>query len=211
MILIREIRILRTDREQETRQALLNRIRRRLKLRDEHFSFQIIRHTLDARKKPQIYDVYTVCVTGLANEAARIRKAGDDSVAAFQPAAYPDGRLSGSSRKAEENGPSCAPAVRSAQNRPVIIGAGPAGLFCALLLSLYGRKPLILERGNPIEERSRDVADFWNSGHLDPDSNVQFGEGGAGTFSDGKLLSRIHDPEGRVRFVLEKLVQAGAP
>lgn len=93
--------------------------------------------------------------------------------------------------------------------RIVIVGTGPAGLFAALRLAEYGLAATVLERGRSIEERVRDVQRFWSLGELDPESNVQFGEGGAGTFSDGKLTTRVNDPN--IRYVLEKLVAFGAP
>lgn len=93
--------------------------------------------------------------------------------------------------------------------RPIIIGTGPAGLFAALLLAMAGQSPLLIERGQPIEQRQLDVARFWQGGLLNPESNIQFGEGGAGTFSDGKLTTGIKDPF--CRAVLEELVLAGAP
>ncbi len=92
-----------------------------------------------------------------------------------------------------------------------VIGAGPAGLFCAWLLAKNGYEPVIFERGKRVEERQADVEDFWNGGPLDPESNVQFGEGGAGTFSDGKLNTQVKDRTGRNRFVLETFVGCGAP
>lgn len=95
------------------------------------------------------------------------------------------------------------------QQSPVIVGAGPAGLFCALLLAREGYKPIVLERGKDVDRRIQDVEKFWNTGELDPESNVQFGEGGAGTFSDGKLTTRIDDE--RVGLVLETFVKHGAP
>lgn len=97
-------------------------------------------------------------------------------------------------------------------DKPIaVIGAGPAGLFCAYLLAKSGYHPLILERGKCVEERQRDVETFWETGKLNPESNVQFGEGGAGTFSDGKLNTLVKDKFGRNRFVLETFVQFGAP
>lgn len=95
--------------------------------------------------------------------------------------------------------------------RPVVIGVGPCGLFAGLLLAQMGFRPLILERGKKVRERTVDTFGLWRKGLLDPESNVQFGEGGAGTFSDGKLYSQIKDPEHRGRKVLTELVEAGAP
>lgn len=96
-------------------------------------------------------------------------------------------------------------------HRPVVVGSGPAGLFAAWFLAKEGYRPLILERGKKVEERKKDVEMFWNEGVLNPDSNVQFGEGGAGTFSDGKLNTSVNDKYGRNRKVLELFVHAGAP
>jgi hypothetical protein len=97
------------------------------------------------------------------------------------------------------------------EKRPIVVGSGPTGLFCALLLAKCGANPLILERGKKIEDRISDIDVFWDKGILDTESNIQFGEGGAGTFSDGKLNTLIKDKEGRGRFVLEEMVKAGAP
>lgn len=95
------------------------------------------------------------------------------------------------------------------KKRPVVVGSGPAGLFCAWILALAGCRPILLERGACVEERQRDVEEFWKSGILNPMSNVQFGEGGAGTFSDGKLNTLVKDTSGRNRFVLETFVRFG--
>ncbi len=93
--------------------------------------------------------------------------------------------------------------------RPVVVGFGPAGMFCALLLAENGYKPIVLERGDNVDERVKKVQTFWQGGELDESSNVQFGEGGAGTFSDGKLMTRIKDP--LCRYVIEQFVKFGAP
>jgi uncharacterized protein len=99
-----------------------------------------------------------------------------------------------------------------AASRPLIIGSGPCGLFCALLLARAGRKPILLERGKPAGDRARDVTGFWRRGWaFNPESNVQFGEGGAGTFSDGKLYTQIRDREHRIPWLLKEMVAAGAP
>ena len=96
-------------------------------------------------------------------------------------------------------------------SRPVIVGLGPAGLFAALILAQSGFKPIILERGKAVRERTKDTFNFWRKSALNPESNVQFGEGGAGTFSDGKLYSQIKDPKHYGRKVLQEFVKAGAP
>lgn len=98
---------------------------------------------------------------------------------------------------------------RKSDKRPVIVGAGPAGLFCGLILSEYGLNPIIIEQGKTIEERQKDVEEFINNGKINIKSNIQFGEGGAGTFSDGKLTSGIHDP--LCKIVLNRFVEFGAP
>ncbi len=165
--------------------------------RDEIAELTILRHSIDARKKPKLFQVYTLGVK-LKNDAIEektVKRCKNKDVSVSQDNNYIF-KVSG------EN---------ELDNRPVIVGMGPAGLFCAYMLSIYGYDPIILERGFDVETRTKDVEDFWNGGALNPDSNVQFGEGGAGTFSDGKLNTLIKDKRGRNREVLRIFAQCGAP
>ena len=179
-------------------EELLEKKLRRL-LREENVSFRIVRHSVDARKKPELFDVYSVWVDpGNAKKEAylkkRLRQYGACEAA---PVKY----------HFPEREEGC-PRLLS---RPLVIGSGPAGLFCALTLAEQGYKPLLLERGRRMEERVRDVETFFETGVLQPFSNIQFGEGGAGTFSDGKLTTNVRDRFGRRERVLNEFVEAGAP
>lgn len=158
---------------------------------DQLRDIKLVRRSIDARKKSDVHYVCAVTVTA-QDEPALVRRAGNPNVALVESEPY---RF---------------PAVRRASSLPpVVVGMGPAGLFAALYLARSGVPCVILERGRPVEERTADVERFWSTGKLDPASNVQFGEGGAGTFSDGKLTTGIHDP--RISSVLESLAAAGAP
>lgn len=155
----------------------------------------IVKRSLDARKKPQLFYVYVVDVSLPPKEENRIlKKSKNPQIQAIQPFRYefPVKQYQGN-------------------HRPVIIGMGPAGLICGYVLAKAGFRPILLERGKCVEERSQDVEDFWNTGRLNVESNVQFGEGGAGTFSDGKLNTLIKDKYGRNREVLRIFVEHGAP
>ena len=198
MIQIQQLR-LRPDHSQED---LERKIRKELALKDaQPLQYKILRQSVDAHKRPDIYLVYTVEVS-LPNESSVLKRCRrNDRIVRSERKTYRMPLLSPAARPGQE---------KKEDMRPVIIGAGPAGLFCAYLLAHAGLKPLILERGGSVEERSEDVRRFWETGKLDPESNVQFGEGGAGAFSDGKLNSAIKDPEGRVRFVLETFAKFGA-
>ena len=171
------------------------KIRKTLRLsKKETFTYEIMRKSLDARKKPSLFYVYCIYVSTPKEEAV-VQKIHQPSVSIVKENRY-------SFPAAGET-----PLV----HRPVIVGAGPCGLFAAWQLTLGGYAPLVLERGKSITGRKKDVETFWEKGILDPTSNVQFGEGGAGTFSDGKLNTVVKDPSGRNRYVLETFVKSGAP
>ncbi len=164
----------------------------------KHIEFTIVRHSIDARKKPELYDVYTVDVkTGLSKpqEEKLVKKLREKNVQYVEPAVYTVPNA-GSEKLLE---------------RPIVIGAGPAGLYCALMLAENGYQPIVIERGKPVRERILDVENYWRTGELNPESNIQFGEGGAGTFSDGKLNTMIKDRSGRIGKVLRTFVEEGAP
>ena len=152
----------------------------------------IYKEAIDARRKDNIHFVYTVDVA-VADELRLVEKTRDLSVTFAPTETYQLPKLG----------------EHKLEHRPVIVGTGPAGLFAGLLLSELGFRPLLLERGDDVDNRAEKVRRFWLQGDLDPNSNVQFGEGGAGTFSDGKLTTNIKDP--RCRKVLADLVAAGAP
>ena len=164
---------------------------RLLRVREKDIlSLRLLRRSVDAREEVRL--VYTVEVS-LKEEAAVLRRCRSRKISRAQPApAYIP--------------PSPLPMP---ETPPVVVGAGPAGLFAALVLARAGLRPILLERGRPVERRKADVERFWATGELDLTSNVQFGEGGAGAFSDGKLNTGTRDP--RHRFILETLVSCGAP
>lgn len=153
----------------------------------------IVRRSVDARKKPELYFNYVLDIQ-VKNQAEVYRRCDKRQVTIQENQEYlfPVSGYQG-------------------QIRPVIIGTGPAGLFCGLMLARAGFKPILLERGKAVKERIRDVQRFWDTGALDAQSNVQFGEGGAGTFSDGKLNTLVKDKYGRNREVLRIFTQKGAP
>ncbi|WP_449471007.1 NAD(P)/FAD-dependent oxidoreductase [Sphingobium chungangianum] len=156
----------------------------------------IVRRGNDARRKSAIQLVYTVDVE-LVDEAALLeRLAGDNDVRRRPDTDY--------------RFVTHAPQGWSGK-RPVVVGAGPCGLFAGLILAQMGFRPIILDRGKVVRERTKDTWGLWRRAELNPDSNVQFGEGGAGTFSDGKLYCRVKDPRFLGRKVLEEFVAAGAP
>ena len=176
-----------------TESDLRKRIAKALHVQGQEFQYEIVRQSIDARNKSDKKFVYTVDVK-IENEKKILKKAANANISYIEkkPYLFPSGgtdKLTG---------------------RPVIIGSGPAGIFCAWYLARAGYRPLVIEQGEEADKRLESVEKFWKNGILDPDSNVQFGEGGAGTFSDGKLNTLVKDPVGRNHEVLKRFVEAGA-
>jgi uncharacterized FAD-dependent dehydrogenase len=167
--------------------------------RQDLLSVAVARRAWDARKRSAIELVYSVDFS-VADEAALLRRHARDKVLARTLGPAPD-----TSYRPVARAPARLP------KRPVVIGTGPCGIFAALILAEMGFRPIILERGKVVRERTKDTWALWRRNVLTPESNVQFGEGGAGTFSDGKLWSGIKDPQHLGRKVLTEFVEAGAP
>ncbi|SKB71980.1 hypothetical protein SAMN06296386_104169 [Lachnospiraceae bacterium] len=198
MIRINQIR---SDHELEPKE-LKKKAGRALHVRPEELqNLKILKKSVDARRKDRILYIYSVLVTA-HNEKKLVQKANSRDVSIYQLPEYRLPRVSADSSDAEK--------VAESNGRPVIVGFGPAGMFCALSLASAGLRPIVLERGSDVDTRSDKVKKFWEGGELDPESNTQFGEGGAGTFSDGKLNTLVHDESGRNRFVLDSFVRFGA-
>ena len=166
---------------------------------DELLGFTVFKRSYDARKRSAVVLIYSLHVD-VKNEAAVLARLGHDIH--LMPAPDTDYKFVAGGEQL---------AGHSNEPRPIVIGTGPCGLFVALILAQMGLRPLILERGKQVRERTVDTFGFWRKRELNPESNVQFGEGGAGTFSDGKLYSQIKDPKHYGRKVLTEFVKAGAP
>lgn len=192
MIRLRQINI---NVLENSDQKLLEKCAKKLKISVSDIKeFYIIKKSLDARKKPDLYYSYEVDIK-IDNEQKVLSKINLPDI--FKsPNLHYQFNITGTKIMA---------------NRPIIVGSGPAGLFCGYMLALNGYKPIIIERGQDIDTRVQDVENFWHTGSLKLNSNVQFGEGGAGTFSDGKLNTLVKDPLNRHRKVFEIFVEAGAP
>ena len=152
---------------------------------------KIVRRSIDARKKPEIRVIYTIDVAVDGNESKICRQSGCKRASVVEPSYYKPPK-----------------APETVTERPVVVGFGPAGMFAALVLAMAGLRPIVVERGKDAVSRNADVQRFFETGQLDAKSNVQFGEGGAGTFSDGKLNTGVNNP--RIGWVLEQFVKAGA-
>jgi uncharacterized FAD-dependent dehydrogenase len=187
---------------QHTKEDLVRAIAKKLKLPLERIQeYHIVRLSIDARKNEVKY-IYSVNVNISLNqkeiretEATVIKHCRNNNIKIADTQTY----------RFTVGG------TQPLKNRPVVVGTGPAGLFCAWMLSKYGYHPLVIERGDAVEKRVSAVERFWQGDKLDPECNVQFGEGGAGTFSDGKLNTMVKDVSHRSRFVLETFAEHGAP
>ena len=177
-----------------TEKDLLQKLARTLRIAERDIcSYEVKKQSIDARKKQELKYVYTVDVT-VPNEQQIIKKKIQNvSIAKEISYQFPEA------------------GTEKMVHRPQIIGSGPAGLFCAYLLAKHGYQPIVYERGASVEERQREIEHFWKTGELNLETNVQFGEGGAGTFSDGKLNTLVKDVSGRNKAVLEIFVENGAP
>jgi uncharacterized FAD-dependent dehydrogenase len=196
MLRITELRLPLDHAEDALRPAIVAR----LGVRDaELASFSVFKRSYDARKKSAIVLIYTVdCALAVDESAVLARFAGDAHVRLTPDTGY---KFVGHATTG----------FFDAAKRPIVVGFGPCGIFAALILAQMGLRPIVLERGKEVRERTKDTWGLWRQGKLDPESNVQFGEGGAGTFSDGKLWSQISDPRHLTRKVLAEFVKAGAP
>jgi len=192
MLRVSEIKLPLDHGPEALKSALLKKLRVTAR---ELLSFTVFKRGVDARKKSAILYTYIVDAE-VADEVGVLRRVKNEPHVMRTPSL-------------EYSGAARAPSAPFL--RPVVIGAGPCGLFAALILAQAGYRPIILERGKVVRERTKDVWALWRKSMLNPESNVQFGEGGAGTFSDGKLYSQIKDPRHLGRKVLVEFVKAGAP
>ena len=180
---------------QDSEQSLVDKCAKKLKVNPLDIkNISIVKKSLDARKKPDLFYSYEVDIT-IDNETKVLAQTNSNDIFLVDKQEY----------KFNITG------TKTLTYRPIIVGSGPAGLFCGYVLSQNGYNPIIIERGQDVDNRIKDVEEFWKTGNLNLNSNVQFGEGGAGTFSDGKLNTLVKDASNRQRRVFEIFVEAGAP
>ncbi|MBQ8681951.1 MAG: FAD-dependent oxidoreductase [Bacilli bacterium] len=192
MIRIRQIKI---PVEKDNIQELRNKICKKIKCSDKDIiNIKLSKKSLDARNKPNLYYIYEVDIKISNEEKVLKRNIKNNDILKTPIEEYQLPKLGNKKLK----------------QRPIIIGSGPAGLFSAYLLAELGFNPIIIERGEPVEDRTKTVEHFWNTGELNKNSNVQFGEGGAGTFSDGKLNTLVKDKDYRMKKVFEIFIKCGA-
>lgn len=171
-------------------------------------TLEVLRRSIDARKRPEIYYSYTVLIDTVFDDKKEqkiVERLKNRDITIDTPVTYRLPEL-----KDTIGGVSKRDFFREEQNRPVVVGFGPAGMFAALVLARAGMHPVVYERGADVDERIKNVEDLWERGELHKESNPQFGEGGAGTFSDGKINTLVKDKEGRSRFILDLFVGYGA-
>lgn len=191
MIIIHQIKLRPGFDESELRKKVIGALRI---LPDDLISLRIERMSIDARKKPDIF-MSVSCVCEIRHEMSVLKRIrNNDSISKYEPVIY----------KEPQTG------EEKLIHNPIIIGSGPCGLFAAYKLAIAGYKPIVCERGYDIDSRMKSVNNFWETGELNTNSNVLFGEGGAGTFSDGKLNTLVKDKYGRNREVLKIFVENGA-
>ena len=192
MLRLTEIKLPLNHNENDIKAQILKRLKTP---ENELLRYSVFKRSIDARKKNRIVITYSLNVETVKDKKLSLSFQNDPHIRLIQEEGYRFPVQAGT----------------DISERPLIIGAGPAGLFAGLLLAQAGFRPIILERGKQVRERTVDTFEFWRSGKLNPESNVQFGEGGAGTFSDGKLHTQIRDRGHRGRRVLQEFVKAGAP
>jgi uncharacterized FAD-dependent dehydrogenase len=191
MIRIQQLKLIPGHSEEDLKKAVSKQLSCNIK---EILEYKIIKKSIDARKKNEIKFIYTVDVD-ISHETRFLKRNKNKNISLAVDKIY----------TFPEQG------EQRMSHRPIVIGSGPAGLYCALMLARNGYAPILLERGEDVEKRQKTVEHFWKTGELNTQSNVQFGEGGAGTFSDGKLNTLVKDSSGRNKKVLEIFVEAGAP
>ena len=192
MIQIRQIKV---KVEEDSLSFLKKKIRKKYHLTEEVIhDFEITKRSIDARKKEEIYYVYEVQFS-LESEDSFWKRVKDKNVS----------KITNHKLEIEITG------KESLSYRPIVVGSGPAGLFCTYFLAKYGYQPLLIERGEQMEQRVEKVEEFFQTGKLDVSTNVPFGEGGAGTFSDGKLNTLVKDKKNLMKEVFHILVENGAP